>query len=69
MPHLEDAPRRAGVDPQRLDQRPVERGAMVTEFPPQLLLLLSISEGGRLVDAPHYRGRVAVTPQVFNYRH
>jgi hypothetical protein len=28
MPHLEYAPRRAAVDPQRLVQRPVERGAI-----------------------------------------
>jgi hypothetical protein len=32
---------------------------MVTEFPPQLLLLLSVSEGGRLVDAPLSWGRAA----------
>jgi hypothetical protein len=51
VPHLEDAPRRASVDPQRLVQRPVEHGAVVTELPPQLLLLLGVGEGGRLVDA------------------
>jgi hypothetical protein len=40
------------VDPQRLIQRPVERGAMITELPPQLLLLMGIGEGGRFVDGP-----------------
>jgi hypothetical protein len=52
VPHLKDAPRRAAMDLQRLVQRPVKRGAMVTELLPQLLLLLSVSEGGRTVDAP-----------------
>jgi hypothetical protein len=33
-PHLEDAPRGAAMDPQRLVQRSVERGAVVAEFPP-----------------------------------
>jgi hypothetical protein len=32
---------------------------MVTEFPPQLLLLLSVGEGGRLVDAPLSQSRAA----------
>jgi hypothetical protein len=32
---------------------------MVTEFLPQLLLLLSVSKGGRTVDAPPSRNRVA----------
>jgi hypothetical protein len=40
------------VDLQRLVQRLVERDAVVTELPPQLLLLLSVGEGGRLVNTP-----------------
>jgi hypothetical protein len=40
------------VDPQRFVQRSVERGAMIAELLPQLLLLLGIGKvGGRLVDA------------------
>jgi hypothetical protein len=38
MPHLEDAPRGAAMDPQRLFQRSVERGTMVSKLPPQLAL-------------------------------
>jgi hypothetical protein len=38
------------MDPQHLVQRSVERGAMIAELLPQLLLLLSVGEGGRLVD-------------------
>jgi predicted deacylase len=34
VPHLEDAPRAAAVDPQRLVQRSVERGAVVAELSP-----------------------------------
>jgi hypothetical protein len=50
--YLEDAPRRAAVDPQRLVQHSVERGAMIAEFLPQLLFLLGVGKvGGRLVDA------------------
>jgi hypothetical protein len=46
--HLEDTPRRVAVDPQRLVQRPVERGAVAAELLPQLLLLLGVGEvGGR----------------------
>jgi hypothetical protein len=44
--HLEDTPRRAAVDPQRLVQRPVERGAVAAELLPQLLLLLGVGEVG-----------------------
>jgi hypothetical protein len=47
------------MDLQRLVQRPVKRGAMVTELLPQLLLLLSVSKGGRTVDAPPSRSRAA----------
>jgi predicted deacylase len=32
--HLEDAPRGAAMDPQRLVQRSVERGAVVAELSP-----------------------------------
>jgi hypothetical protein len=34
---------------------------MVTEFLPQLLLLLSVNEGGRAVDAPLSRSGAADT--------
>jgi hypothetical protein len=34
VPHLEDAPREAAMDPQRLVQRSVERGAVVAELSP-----------------------------------
>jgi hypothetical protein len=47
---MENAPRWASVDPQRFVQRSVERGAVIAELLPQLLLLLGIGEGGRLVD-------------------
>jgi hypothetical protein len=40
------------VNPQRLVQRSVERGAVVTELSPQLLLLPGVGEGERTVDAP-----------------
>jgi hypothetical protein len=51
--HLENAPRRTAVDPQRLVQSSVERGAVIAELLPQLLLLLGVGEeGGRLIDAP-----------------
>jgi hypothetical protein len=52
-PYLENAPRRAAVDSQRLVQRSVERGAVIAELLPQLLLLLGVGKvGGRLVGAP-----------------
>jgi hypothetical protein len=38
------------VDPQRLVQRPVERGAVVAEFLPQRLLGLGIGKVGRQRD-------------------
>jgi hypothetical protein len=45
-------PCRAVVNPQRLIQHPVERGAVIAELLPQLLLLLGVGEvGGRHVDA------------------
>jgi hypothetical protein len=44
---LEDTPRRTAVDPQRLVQRPVERGAVVAELLPEPLLCLSLDEVGR----------------------
>jgi hypothetical protein len=34
VPHLEDVPRRAAMDPQHLVQRSVERGAVVEELSP-----------------------------------
>jgi hypothetical protein len=50
--YLEDVPRRPAVDPQCLIQRSVERGAMIAQLLPQLLLLLSVDEeGGWRVDA------------------
>jgi hypothetical protein len=49
--YLENAPCWAAVDPQRLIQRSVERGVVIAELLPQLLLLLGIDKvGGRLVD-------------------
>jgi hypothetical protein len=59
MPHLEDVPRGAAMDPQRLVQRSVERGAMVVELPPQLLLPLRVGERGRIASDPLYLGGVA----------
>jgi hypothetical protein len=44
--HLEDTPRRAAMNPQRLVQCPVERGAVAAELLPQLLLLLGLGEVG-----------------------
>jgi hypothetical protein len=52
MPHLEDAPRGAAVDPQHLVQRTVERGAVVAELPPQLLLPLGVGERRRVARDP-----------------
>jgi hypothetical protein len=50
--HLEDMPRGAAVDPQRLVQRSVERSTVAAQLLPQLLLLLSIDEEeGWRVDA------------------
>jgi hypothetical protein len=49
-PYLENAPRRAAVDPQGLVQRSVERGVVIAELLPQLLLLLGVGEGQQLVD-------------------
>jgi hypothetical protein len=59
MPHLEDAPRGAAMDPQRLVQRSVERGTVVSELPPQLLLSLGVGERGRVASKPLYRSGVA----------
>jgi hypothetical protein len=48
------------VDPQRLIQHSVERGAVIAELLPQLLLLLGVDKvGGRLVDALLARSRGA----------
>jgi hypothetical protein len=59
MPHLENAPRGAAVDPQRLVQRTVERGAVAAELSPQLLLPLGVGERRRIASEPLYRGGVA----------
>jgi hypothetical protein len=45
--YLEHLPRGTYVDPQRLIQRVVERGAVVAELLPQRLLGPSIAEVGR----------------------
>jgi hypothetical protein len=58
-PHLKDAPRGAAVDPQRLVQRSVERGAVATELSPELLLPLGVGERWRVASDPLYLGRVA----------
>jgi hypothetical protein len=58
-PHLENAPRGASVDPQRLVQRMVERGAVAAELPPELLLPLGVGERRRIASCPFYLGGVA----------
>jgi hypothetical protein len=45
--YVKDTPRRAAVDSQRLVQRLVERGAVIAELLPQLLLCLSVGKVGR----------------------
>jgi hypothetical protein len=57
-PHLEDAPRGAAVDPQRLIQRTVERSAVAPELSPELLLLLGIGERRRVANSPLHLGGV-----------
>jgi hypothetical protein len=48
------------MDPKRLVQRSVERGAVIAELLPQLLLLLGVGKvGGRLVDTLLARSRGA----------
>jgi hypothetical protein len=47
------------MDPQRLVQRSVERGAMVAKLPPQLLFPLRVGERGRIASDPLYRSGVA----------
>jgi hypothetical protein len=59
MPHLEDVPCGAAMDPQHLIQRSVQRGAMVAELPPQLLLPLRVGERGRIASDLLYVGGVA----------
>jgi hypothetical protein len=59
MPYLEDMPRGAAVDPQRLVQRTVERGAVAAELSPQLLLCLGVGQRGRVVSDPLHLGAVA----------
>jgi hypothetical protein len=59
MPHLEDAPRVAAVNPQRLVQRTVERGAVAAELSPQLLLPLRVGKRRRVISNPFHLGGVA----------
>jgi hypothetical protein len=47
LANLKDAPRQTAVDPQRLVQRLVERGAMIMKLLPEPLLRLSLDEVGR----------------------
>jgi hypothetical protein len=54
---LEDTPCGTAVDPQRLVQRPVERGALITELLLKTLLQLSLDEMGR-------RGVGILSPQL-----
>jgi hypothetical protein len=45
--NLEHAPSRTAVDPQRLVQRPVERGTVITKLLPEPLLRLGLNEVSR----------------------
>jgi hypothetical protein len=47
------------MDPQRLVQRAVERGAVAPELSPELLLSLGVGERRRIANGPLYLGRVA----------
>jgi hypothetical protein len=58
-PHLEDTPRGATVDPQRLVQRTVKRGAVAAELSPELLLPLGLGERRRVASDPLHLGGVA----------
>jgi hypothetical protein len=58
-PYLEDVPCGATVDPQRLVQRAVERGAVAAKLPPQLLLLLGVGERRQVVGNSLHLGGVA----------
>jgi hypothetical protein len=49
------------MDPQRLIQRAVERGAVTTELSPELLLPPSVSERRGIASAPLYLGGAAGT--------
>jgi hypothetical protein len=59
MPYLEDMPREAAVDPQRLVQRTVEHGAVAAELSPQLLLRLGVGERGWVISDPLHLGGAA----------
>jgi hypothetical protein len=61
MPHLQDAPRGAAVDPQRLVQRTVEHGAVAAELSPQLLFPLRVGEREWIASNPLHLGGVADT--------
>jgi hypothetical protein len=58
-PHLEDTPCGAAVDPQRLVQRAVKRGAVAAELSPELLLPLGVGERRRVASGPLHLGGVA----------
>jgi hypothetical protein len=58
-PYLEDAPCRAAMDPQRLVQRAVERGAVASELAPELLLPPGVSKRRGIIDGPLHLGGVA----------
>jgi hypothetical protein len=47
------------MDPQRLVQRAVERGAVAPELSPELLLSLGVGERGGIASGPLYLGGVA----------
>jgi hypothetical protein len=47
------------MDPQRLVQRAVERGAVAPELSPELLLSPGVGECGRIANDPLYLGGVA----------
>jgi hypothetical protein len=60
MAHLEDEPGPAAMDPQRLVQRAVERGAVASELAPELLLPLASANAGGSSTAPStWAGRPA----------
>jgi hypothetical protein len=47
------------MDPQRLVQRTVERGAVAPKLSLELLLSLGVDERGRIANGPLYLGSVA----------
>jgi hypothetical protein len=65
MAHLEDEPGRTAMDPQRLIQRAVERGAVAPELAPELLLPPGVGERRGILDGPlHLGGRPAREDEV-----